>query len=290
MCSDPDSLDSLTWFLCYFTSGNHQSFYLSFLTVLGLMALATPCILILGFAGALAKRSGIFFVRWFGQIYTSMVRSIPDIIFFLFVPFAMDQGFEYVRHKVLCPESVEPVYQGSDFVVCTAAKLPLGPSPEWVHDMYGFILALIAYSIVFGAFAANVIDGALKAVPKNQIETASAYGFKKHQIFWRIHMPQMWAYALPGLSNLWMILIKATPLLFLLGVEDIVYWARKLGSSKSQIYDFPHPNWLVWYFLALLIFYLLFTAVSEVAFKRLTRRVSRGQASAAGAEGVGGKS
>jgi len=250
------------------------------------MALAAPLILLLGFAGALAKRSSIFLIRWIGQIYTSMVRGIPDIIFFLFVPIAMDQGFEYLRHKVICPNSLEPIRQGNDFVVCAAAKLPLGPSEPWVHDTYGFLLALIAYAIVFGAFAANVLDGALKAVPKNQLETASAYGLSKSQTFRRIHLPQMWAYALPGLSNLWMILIKATPLLFLLGVEDIVYWARELGSYKSQIYAYPHPDWRVWYFLGLLIFYLAFTAFSEKAFRLLTKRVSRGQVSAAGTESL----
>ena len=60
------------------------------------------------------------------------------------------------------------------------------------------------------------------------------------QVFWRVLLPQMWIYALPGLSNLWMILIKVTPLLFLLGVEDIVYWARELGSAKTSAFTFPH--------------------------------------------------
>ena len=63
----------------------------------------------------------------------------------------------------------------------------------------------------------------MRAVPRAQMETAEAYGMTRRQTFWRIVVPQMWVYALPGLSNLWMVLIKATPLLFLLGVEDIVY-------------------------------------------------------------------
>jgi polar amino acid transport system permease protein len=65
------------------------------------------------------------------------------------------------------------------------------------------------------------------------METAEAYGMTHRQAFWRVLVPQMWVYALPGLSNLWMVLIKASPLLFLLGVEDIVYWARDLGGSKT---------------------------------------------------------
>ena len=78
-------------------------------------------------------------------------------------------------------------------------------------------------------------------------------------------------------------LIKATPLLFLLGVEDIVYWARELGAAKTPRFsDYPHGDWRIWYFLALLVFYLGFTRVSEIAIERLTRRLNRGQATAAG--------
>ena len=104
----------------------------------------------------------------------------------------------------------------------------------------------------------------------------------RRQVFRRILIPQMWLYALPGLGNLWMILIKATPLLFLLGVQDIVYWARELGGQKTQAYEYPHPDWRLWYFLGLLVFYLAFTKVSEIGLSRLTRRLSHGQATAGG--------
>jgi len=92
---------------------------------------------------------------------------------------------------------------------------------------------VVGFAVVFGAFAANTIYGALEAVPYDQLETVAAFGMSERQIFRRIQLPQRWIDALPGLSNLWMILIKATPLLFLLGVEDIVYWARELGGQKT---------------------------------------------------------
>jgi polar amino acid transport system permease protein len=76
-----------------------------------------------------------------------------------------------------------------------------------------------------------------------------------------------------------MILIKATPLLFLLGVEDIVYWARELGGTKTAKFtSYPHGDWRVWYFLGLLIFYLAFTRISEALIDALTRILSRGTA------------
>ncbi len=72
-----------------------------------------------------------------------------------------------------------------------------------------------------------------------------------------------------------MLLIKATPLLFLLGVEDAVYWAGALGASKTSFYSFPHGDWRFWYFAALLVFYLGLTAVSDRFFVWLTLRVTR---------------
>ncbi len=119
-------------------------------------------------------------------------------------------------------------------------------------------------------------------VPRAQMETAEAYGVSHRQAFRRILVPQMWVYALPGLSNLWMILIKATPLLFVLGVRDIVYWARELGGSKTSAYEYPHPDWRLYYFLALLAFYLIMTSLSERVLRRISARLSKGQATMAG--------
>lgn len=282
-CTDPDTLAGLTWLSCYLTTAKHMMLFYSLGTVLLLLAITAPTALAFGFAGASAAKSPIAPLRWLGKIYISVVRGVPDIAFFLFFVIALDQGFEWLRHQVLCPDWDQPIRQGNDFVVCSAAKLPLGTAPQWLHEVYGFALAVLTFAIVFGAFAANVLFGAMRAVPHAQMETAYAYGMSKRQAFWRILVPQMWVYALPGLSNLWMVLIKATPLLFLLGVEDIVYWARELGATKTPRFtDYPHPDWRMWYFLGLLVFYLGFTRVSEVVLERLMRRLSHGQATAAG--------
>jgi polar amino acid transport system permease protein len=280
-CADPAKLLGPEWLVCYLTTGKHLAFYWSFGAVIALLVLAVPPIMTLGFLGAFARRSRIAPVHALGWGYTTMVRGIPDIVFFLFVPIALDQGIEWTRHHLFCPGWTQEIWRGNDFVVCPEAKMPRSTAAPWVHDLYGFGLALIAYSVVFGAFAANVLDGAMRAVPRGQIEAGEAIGMSRLQILRRIHLPQMWVYALPGLSNLWMILIKATPLLFLLGVEDIVYWARELGGMKTQAYEYPHPDWRLWYFAALLVFYLGLTWASEIGFDRLTRHVGRGQLRAA---------
>ena len=282
-CADPSSLEGLSWLACYLSTGKHMAFYGSFGTVMVLLLITAPVALLFGFGGAAAARSRFWPLAAIGKGYSAIVRGVPDIAFFLFFVIALDQAFEYLRHKVKCPDWTEPVRQGNDFVVCAAAKMPLSSSPQWVHETYGFFLAMLTFSIVFGAFAANVLYGAMRAVPRAQLETAEAYGMTHRQAFWRILVPQMWVFALPGLGNLWMILIKATPLLFLLGVEDIVYWARDLGGTKAAKFtDYPHGDWRLFYFGALLVFYLVLTWLSERVLARVMRRLSHGQATAAG--------
>ena len=281
-CADPSALNGLAWLGCYLTTGKHIDFYWSFLTVLILLAITAPIALAFGFGGAMAARSPVLPVRLVGKGYTAMVRGIPDIVFFLFFVIALDQGLEWMLHQVRCPDWTDPIRQGLEFRVCPEAKIPSGNAAQIWHRLYGFGLAVVTFSIVFGAFAANVLYGAMQAVPKSQLETGESFGMSQRQVFHRILVPQMWVYALPGLSNLWMILIKATPLLFLLGVQDIVYWARELGGSKTTAFAFPHPDWRLYYFLGLLVFYLCMTRVSEIVLGRLTQRLTRGQATLAG--------
>ncbi|MEP2029130.1 MAG: ABC transporter permease subunit [Paracoccaceae bacterium] len=282
-CTEPETLDTYRWLSCYLTNGKHMAFYVAFGKVLLLLAVTAPVALSFGFFGAMAARAAFAPIRWLGQGYIAIVRGVPDIAFFLFFVIALDQLFEWGRHRLFCPDWDQPIWQGSDFVVCAAAKLPSGNSAQWIHETYGFALAVLTFAIVFGAFAANVLFGAMRAVPRGQMETGEAYGMSSRQTFWRILVPQMWVYALPGLSNLWMVLIKATPLLFLLGIEDIVYWARELGGTKTEKFtSYPHGDWRMWYFFALLVFYLAFTRVSEVLLEKLMVRLTHGQATSGG--------
>ncbi len=281
-CTDPSTLPQWQWFACYLTTATHFAFYRSFLMVILLLAITAPLALGMGLLGAMATRSRIWPVSWLGKGYVSIVRGVPDIVFFMFVPIALGQGIEWVFHHIQCPDWDQPIRQGNDFIVCREAKVPPVGAPAWVRNVYAFGMAVVAFALVFGAFAANTLYGAMQAIPRAQVETAEAYGMTRTQAFRRIIMPQMWVYALPGLSNIWQILIKATPLLFLLGLQDAVYWARELGGQKTSLYTYPPPDWRVWYFLVLLCFYLFLTWGSERIFARLNTRLSRGQATAAG--------
>ena len=106
-CTNPATLDTLRWFSCYLTNGAHFLFYQSFLVVFALLAVTAPVSLAFGFAAASASRSHILPVAWLGKLYTAMVRGVPDIIFFLFFILVLDQGIEYLRHQIACPDWAE---------------------------------------------------------------------------------------------------------------------------------------------------------------------------------------
>jgi polar amino acid transport system permease protein len=266
-CADPKSLEGLSWLFCYLTSAKHVDFYWSFLTVLLLLAITAPAALGMGFMGATAARSHLAPVSWLGKIYIWMVRGVPDIIFFLFFVIALDQGIEYAKSLVVCDGGAWP-WQGMEFRVCPAAKVPLAKSAPFWHQAYGFLLAVVTFAIVFGAFAANVLYGAMNAVPARPAGNRRGLRHEPRQVFRRILVPQMWVYALPGLSNLWMILIKATPLLFLLGVKDIVYWARELGGLEDPGLRLPASRLAAVLFPGLWSSTCLMTAISERVLRR----------------------
>ena len=272
-CTDPIILGTFDWFSCYLTNGKHLLFYKSFALIILLLLITAPLAILLGLLAAVGIKSTSFLLRAISKTYANIVRGIPDIIFFLFIPITIDQVIEFSRHKIKCPNVLESVWQGNDFIVCSAAKLPLNSDPQWIHDIYGFSLAILSFTIVYGAFAANTFYGAMNSVAQSQVDTGKSFGMNRRQIYFSIIFPQMWRYALPGLSNLWMLLIKSTPLLFLLGIQDIVYWARELGGSKTSIFQYPHSDWRIWYFITLLVFYLLLTKVSENIIKKISKKL-----------------
>ncbi|MDB5542084.1 MAG: transporter permease [Devosia sp.] len=268
--------DDVLFWLGYVTNGKHLSWYASVQYTLAAAVFGALIALCMGLGGAALRNSRFGVARLAGSLYINMVRGIPDVLFFLFFPLAFEQLVEWFRAQALCtPETLAA--NAGQWPPCDAANWFLG-TPEYL------ILACVSLGIVYGAFAANVISGAMNAVPRGQLETARAYGFSRMQVFWRFQVRQMWAYALPGLSNVWMLIIKATSLLSLLQIADIVLWADRLGAPNfTRSAGLVHPDWRWVYYLVLLLFYILVTFISEKAFAALSRRASRGMAVASSA-------
>lgn len=259
----PDGMASLA----YLTNGKHLAWYASVRYTLIAAVCGAGLAVIFGLLGAAAKLSKLAPLRWLGDIYTTMVRGIPDVLFLLFFPLAFEQGVEYIMMKMYCPpDAVAGVCKEAQWFLSTTEYL---------------VMACFSLGIVYGAFAANVIYGALKAVPKGQLEAAQAFGFNEREVFWRFQVRQMWVYALPGLSNVWLLLLKATSLLSLLQITDIVAWADRLGAPNYlPLAGLVHPDWRWKYYFVLFIFYILLTLISEKFFSFLQARASRGMARA----------
>ena len=252
----------------YLTNGKHLNWYASVrYTLIAAVAGATLAVMF-GLLGAGLKQSRFAPFRAVGTVYTTIVRGVPDVLFFLFFPLAFEQAVEYFFARVQCtPEDLATITR---WPPCDAAQWYLS-STEYL------ILASVSLGMVYGAFAANVIHGAMQAVPRGQLEAAQAYGFTSRQVFWRFQVRQMWVYALPGLSNVWMLLLKATSLLSLLQIADIVQWAERLGAPNYFARVGPvHPDWRWKYYLVLFVFYIILAMLSERFFGWLQRRASRG--------------
>lgn len=267
-------------FFSYIVGGKHQAFYWSF--TLNLIATFFGAILALAFGilGASAARSSHRVLSIPGRLYINMVRGIPDVLFFMFIPLAFTLIIKIIRTWIFC-EPGTPLFSGINFIGCQASNLFASPNSNWAFT-YAIAVACLALGIIFGAFAANVIRGALASVPAAQLETARAFGLTERQVFWRIHVPQMWVYAWGGLTNIWMLIIKATSLLSLLGINEAVWYATKqLGPPRNTGNGYNHGDWTVYYLLILFVFYLLFTFVSETGFAHIKRRISRGMLASA---------
>lgn len=264
--------DDIAFWLGYLTNGKHLTWYASFqFTIFAALAGGALAVLF-GLIGATLKNSSILPLRLAGTVYSAIVRGVPDVLFFLFFPLAFEQAVEWVVATQVCTPATIAA-QTAPWPPCKEANWFLG-TPEYL------ILASVSLGLVYGAFATNVIHGAMRAVPMGQLEAARAYGMSARQLLWRVHIRQMWVYALPGLSNVWMLIIKATSLLSLLQIADIVLWADRLGAPNFlPAVGLVHDDWRWRYYLVLFVFYILVTWLSERAFEALTRRVGRGMLS-----------
>lgn len=261
--------EGVAFWLGYLTNGKHLSWYASLQYTLAAAVLGAILALAFGLLGATLKDSRFGVLRLIGAGYVNMVRGVPDVLFFLFFPLAFEQLVELIWAQTACTPA-ELADAAGRWPPCQAANWRLG-TVEYL------LLACVSLGIVYGAFAANVISGAMRAVPRGQLEAARAFGMSTSQVLWRIHIRQMWIYALPGLSNVWMLLIKATSLLSLLQIADIVLWAERLGAPNYvAAAGLVHPDWRWAYYGVLLVFYILVTFLSEKAFAALTRWAGKG--------------
>ncbi|USE34756.1 arginine ABC transporter permease ArtQ [Endozoicomonas sp. SCSIO W0465] len=129
-----------------------------------------------------------------------------------------------------------------------------------------FVAGTIALSLIYSAYASQTLRGAFMAIPKGQTEAAVALGISRSHCFFRIILPQTWRHALPGLGNQWLVLLKDTALVALIGVHDLLLQARMTAASTYEPFT--------WYGVAALI-YLAITLISQSVLERMKSRANR---------------
>lgn len=193
----------------------------------------------LGLIGASAKLSGAAALRVPAQLYTTLIRGVPDLVLMLLIFYSLQTWLTGLTEAL-----------------------------EWDYiEIDPFAAGVITLGFIYGAYFTETFRGAMLAVPRGQLEAATAYGLKRSQRFRHVVFPQMMRYALPGIGNNWMVMLKATALVSIIGLADLVKAAQDAGKSTYQLF----------YFLVLAaLIYLLITSASNFVLRRLERRYSAG--------------
>ena len=208
------------------------------------LALSALCLgLVLGLLGALAKTSPLTPLRWIGGTYSTIVRGVPELLWVLFI------------------------YFGSVALMSKLGDLLGMPGLE----LSAFAAGVIALGLCFGAYATEVFRGALLAIPKGHREAGMALGLSKGRIFSRLVLPQMWRIALPGLGNLFMILMKDTALVSVIGLEEIMRQAQNGVTTSKEPFTF---------YMAAATIYLGLTIIAMTSMHFMEKRAGRGFARA----------
>lgn len=196
--------------------------------------------LTIGLFGALGKLHGSKPTRWLLEIYTTLIRAVPELVLILLLYYA---GTGAVN-QLLEAMGYRPI------------------------DISGLVAGIAVLGIVQGAYATEVIRGAMRAIPRGQIEAAQAFGMSPATVLRRITIPAMIPHAIPGMGNLWLIVTKDTALLAVVGFTELALITRQ-AAGQTQAY------WV--FFLAAGGLYLSVTLVSNALFRRLEKHARRGQ-------------
>ena len=194
----------------------------------------------LGLVGAAAKLSHSHLARGVAEVYTTLIRGVPDLVLMLLI-----------------------FYGGQLGVNALAARFGI----DGIIDIDPFIAGTLTIGFIFGAYLTETFRGALLALPPGQAEAGRAFGMSGAQVFRRLVLPQMVRHALPGFANNWLVLVKSTALVSVIGLNDMMNKATQAAGATREPFTF---------YLAAGALYLAITTVSGLALHWLERRFSLG--------------
>lgn len=209
------------------------------LATIKLAVLSLLVAVLIGLIGATSKLSANRILRNVATGYTTLIRSVPDLVIMLLLFYSLQMLLNQV----------------TDWL--KIAQIDIDP----------FLAGVVTLAFIYGAYFTETFRGAFQAVPRGQIEAGIAYGMTPWKVFCRLLFPQMMRFALPGIGNNWQVLIKATALVSIIGLSDIVKATQDAGKSSMQLLYFSVVGALI---------YLAITTVSNVLLVWLEHHYSAG--------------
>ncbi len=192
--------------------------------------------IVLGLTGALAKVSRSRVARWLAETYTTLIRGVPDLVLMLLVFF----GGQILVNQLATAVGYD------DYI-----------------DVSPFTAGVGTIGFIYGAYMTETFRGAILAVPLGQLEAGHAFGMSPWRVFAGILLPQAIRHALPGFGNNWLVLLKTTALLSVLGLDDVLRKASLAAGATREPFTF---------YLAVALIYLLLTTISTVLLDMAERR------------------
>ena len=200
-------------------------------------SLAIACLF--GMIGAAAKLSNSKAARWSAEVYTTLIRGLPELVLMLLI------------------------FYGGQIAINRLAD-----ARGWGYiEIQPFVAGVLTIGFIFGAYLTETFRGAILAIPKGQSEAALSFGMTRLQLWWRIILPQMVRHAIPGFSNNWLIMIKASALVSIIGLDDMIHRASLASATTRAPFTF---------YLAVALIYLALTTVSIIVLSQIEKRYSLG--------------
>ncbi|WP_051442859.1 ABC transporter permease [Mesorhizobium sp. WSM3626] len=196
--------------------------------------------LLIGMGGAHGKLYGGPVQRDLLQVYTTLIRAVPELVLILLVYFAV-------------PDLINRLLETFGY-----GRI----------DVTGPVAGIVALGFVQGAYTTEVLRGAILAVPQGQIEAGRAFGMSPTMLMRRITLPAMLPFAIPGLANLWVSAFKSTALLAVVGFNELTLETRQAAGATKAYFTF---------FMAAGVLYLLLTLISNALIGRIEHWTRRGQ-------------
>ncbi|TRO32328.1 ABC transporter permease [Pseudomonas sp. ALS1131] len=194
----------------------------------------------LGLLGAAFRLSPVKWLALMGETYATVIRGIPELVLILLIFFG---GQDLVNR-------IAPLLGHEDYI-----------------DINPFVAGVGTLGFIYGAYLSETFRGAFMAIPKGQGEAGMAYGMSPLRVFLRILVPQMIRMAIPGITNNWLVLVKATALISLVGLQDMMARAKSAGDATREPFI---------YILLVAAVYLAITSVSLLVLRYIERRYSVG--------------